>query len=34
MCPTGWFIDTSDAPDYLDEVLAATHRVGVLKGGS
>ena len=34
MCPTGWFIDTSDAPDYLDDVLAATHRVGVLKGGS
>lgn len=31
MCPTGWFIDTHEAPDYLADVLADTHRVGVLK---
>jgi 2-oxoglutarate ferredoxin oxidoreductase subunit beta len=31
MCPTGWFIDTHEAPDYLAEVLAGTHQIGVLK---
>jgi len=31
MCPTGWFIDTHDAPDYLTDHLAATHSLGVLK---
>jgi 2-oxoglutarate ferredoxin oxidoreductase subunit beta len=31
MCPTGWFVDTEDAPDYLDEHLATVHRPGVLK---
>jgi 2-oxoglutarate/2-oxoacid ferredoxin oxidoreductase subunit beta len=31
MCPTGWFIDTHEAPDYLEEHLAATHTLGVLK---
>jgi 2-oxoglutarate ferredoxin oxidoreductase subunit beta len=31
MCPTGWFIETQEAPDYLDDNLAAIHRVGVLK---
>ena len=31
MCPTGWFIDTHDAPDYLADVLADTHRIGVLR---
>jgi 2-oxoglutarate ferredoxin oxidoreductase subunit beta len=31
MCPTGWFIDTHDAPDYLTEHLAATHSLGVVK---
>ncbi|MDI2131188.1 thiamine pyrophosphate-dependent enzyme [Yinghuangia seranimata] len=31
MCPTGWFVDTVDAPGYLDSALAATHRPGVLK---
>jgi len=31
MCPTGWFIETAEAPDYLTENLAATHRLGVLK---
>src|SRR5262249_33890858 len=31
MCPTGWFIDTEDAPDYLSDNLAQVHEVGVLK---
>lgn len=31
MCPTGWFIETQEAPEYLDANLAAVHRVGVLK---
>ncbi len=31
MCPTGWFIDTSEAPDYLADNLAPVHQVGVLK---
>ena len=31
MCPTGWFIDTEDAPDYLADNLAKVHEVGVLK---
>ena len=31
MCPTGWFVDTESAPDYLDDNLAAVHRPGVLK---
>ena len=31
MCPTGWFIDTQEAPDYLDDNLATVHRGGVLK---
>jgi 2-oxoglutarate ferredoxin oxidoreductase subunit beta len=31
MCPTGWFIDTHEAPDYLEQHLAATHGIGVLK---
>ena len=22
MCPTGWFIETQEAPDYLDDTLA------------
>ena len=34
MCPTGWFIETHEAPDYLDENLAAVHRGGVLKDWS
>jgi 2-oxoglutarate ferredoxin oxidoreductase subunit beta len=33
MCPTGWFIETADAPDYLTDNLAAVHQVGVLKDG-
>ena len=31
MCPTGWFVDTADAPDYLANTHAATHTLGVLK---
>lgn len=31
MCPTGWFIDTAEAPDYLEANLAAVHSIGVLK---
>jgi 2-oxoglutarate ferredoxin oxidoreductase subunit beta len=31
MCPTGWFIDTADAPDYLNEKLGSFHRMGVIK---
>jgi 2-oxoglutarate ferredoxin oxidoreductase subunit beta len=30
MCPTGWFIETTEAPGYLATHLAATHSVGVL----
>jgi 2-oxoglutarate ferredoxin oxidoreductase subunit beta len=31
MCPTGWFIETQEAPDYLTDQLAAVHSVGVLR---
>jgi 2-oxoglutarate ferredoxin oxidoreductase subunit beta len=31
MCPTGWFIETEEAPNYLDEHLGAVHAAGVLK---
>ena len=31
MCPTGWFIPTDEAPDYLAETIAGTHAVGVLR---
>jgi len=31
MCPTGWFIETADAPEYLDANLAQVHKLGVLK---
>jgi len=31
MCPTGWFIETQEAPAYLAEHLAPVHSVGVLK---
>jgi 2-oxoglutarate ferredoxin oxidoreductase subunit beta len=31
MCPTGWFVDTEDAPDYLADTHAATHTIGVVK---
>ncbi len=31
MCPTGWFVETQDAPDYLADNLGAVHTGGVLK---
>lgn len=31
MCPTGWFIETTEAPGYLEDNLAAVHKLGVLK---
>ena len=31
MCPTGWFIETEQAPDYLDETIGSVHVGGVLK---
>jgi 2-oxoglutarate ferredoxin oxidoreductase subunit beta len=31
MCPTGWFIETQEAPGYLADNLAAVHAPGVLK---
>ncbi len=31
MCPTGWFVETQDAPAYLADNLAAVHTGGVLK---
>lgn len=31
MCPTGWFIPTEDAPDYLTGTLGSVHVGGVLK---
>jgi 2-oxoglutarate ferredoxin oxidoreductase subunit beta len=31
MCPTGWFVDTPEAPDYLTSTLAPVHAPGVLK---
>ncbi len=31
MCPTGWFVETQEAPDYLTSTLAPVHAPGVLK---
>ena len=31
MCPTGWFIETGDAPDYLKDKMASFHKMGVIK---
>jgi 2-oxoglutarate/2-oxoacid ferredoxin oxidoreductase subunit beta len=31
MCPTGWFVETEEAPRYLADNLAAVHEPGVLK---
>ncbi len=31
MCPTGWFIDTAEAPDYLSDNPGKVRTVGVLK---
>jgi len=31
MCPTGWFVETEEAPRYLAENLGAVHEPGLLK---
>jgi hypothetical protein len=31
MCPTGWFIETEEAPDYIDERLSPVHPLGILR---
>jgi 2-oxoglutarate/2-oxoacid ferredoxin oxidoreductase subunit beta len=31
MCPTGWFVETQEAPEYLAGTLGAVHAPGVLK---
>jgi 2-oxoglutarate ferredoxin oxidoreductase subunit beta len=31
MCPTGWFVETTEAPQYLADNLGAVHHAGVLK---
>jgi 2-oxoglutarate/2-oxoacid ferredoxin oxidoreductase subunit beta len=31
MCPTGWFVETTEAPAYLADNLGSVHRAGVLK---
>jgi len=31
MCPTGWFVETTEAPGYLADTLAGAYEVGVLK---
>ncbi|WP_372734549.1 thiamine pyrophosphate-dependent enzyme [Nocardioides sp.] len=31
MCPTGWFVDTLDAPDYLQDNIEPIHRFGVVR---
>ena len=31
MCPTGWFVETPEAPAYLADNLATVHIGGVLK---
>jgi len=31
MCPTGWFIQTGEAPDYLAERMASYHKPGIIK---
>ena len=31
MCPTGWFVETTEAPQYLADNLGSVHRAGVLK---
>ena len=31
MCPTGWFIKTGEAPDYLADKMANYHQPGIIK---
>ena len=32
MCPTGWFIETQESPDYLAEHLGSVHAPGRAQG--
>lgn len=32
MCPTGWFLPTSQGPDYIEETFEKTFPIGALKG--
>jgi 2-oxoglutarate ferredoxin oxidoreductase subunit beta len=34
MCPTGWFVPTSDGPEYMDQTLGQVHRMGELKSST
>ena len=31
MCPTGWFIQTGEAPDYLRDKMESFHKPGIIK---
>ncbi len=31
MCPTGWFLQTGEAPDYLADTLQGYHKLGIIK---
>jgi 2-oxoglutarate ferredoxin oxidoreductase subunit beta len=31
MCPTGWFVETREAPDYLHDTMIGPHALGELK---
>jgi 2-oxoglutarate ferredoxin oxidoreductase subunit beta len=34
MCPTGWFVETEEAPAYVEERLGSVYRLGVLRDGT
>ncbi len=34
MCPTGWFVETAEAPDYLQDKIEPIHRFGVVKANA
>jgi 2-oxoglutarate ferredoxin oxidoreductase subunit beta len=31
MCPTGWFVEVEDGPEYMQASLGEVHAVGELK---
>jgi len=31
MCPTGWFVPTSEGPEYLEDAMITTFGIGELK---
>jgi 2-oxoglutarate ferredoxin oxidoreductase subunit beta len=33
MCPTDWYVDPGDTPDWIEQNFTATYPLGVLKGG-